>query len=112
MRTLTQEQLYTEWTKFYTVFEKLGLTKFYDMEALQKEMMAAPCAISDEMGTAYKGALLVHINMTNAMAIRIAKMLSGTFDSLSEETILKVISIMHLSKRFVYEENDNNRHNK
>lgn len=107
MRKLTQEQLYDEWTKFYNVFEKLGLTKFYDMDALKKEMMAAPCAVSEEMGTAYKGALLVHINLVNAMASRIAKMMSGTFDTLSEESLLKVLCIMHLSKRLVYEENDN-----
>lgn len=106
MRTLTQEQLYNEWTKFYTVFEKLGLHNVYDIDKLKDEMMASPCAVSDEMGTAYKGALLVHINMVMAMAQRIAKMVSGTFE-IDEESLFKVIAIMHLSKRLVYVENDN-----
>lgn len=106
MRTLTQEQIYNEWVKFYTVFEKLGLNNVYDIDKLKDEMMASPCAVSDEMGTAYKGALLVHINMVMAMAQRIAKMVSGTFE-IDEESLFKVIAIMHLSKRLVYVENDN-----
>ena len=106
MRTLTQEQIYNEWVKFYTVFEKLGLNNVYDVDKLKDEMMVSPCAVSDEMGTAYKGALLVHINMVMAMAQRIAKMVSGTFE-INEESLFKVIAIMHLSKRLVYVENDN-----
>ena len=106
MRTLTQEQIYNEWVKFYTVFEKLGLNNVYDIDKLKDEMIASPCAVSDEMGTAYKGALLVHINMVMAMAQRIAKMVSGTFE-IDEESLFKVIAIMHLSKRLVYVENDN-----
>lgn len=106
MKTLTQEQAYTEWVKFYTVFEKLGLTKNYDMEKLKTELLSSPCAVSEEMGTAYKGALLIHINMVMALAQRVAKMISGTFE-IDENTLLKAISIMHLSKRLVYVENDN-----
>lgn len=106
MKTLTQEQAYTEWVKFYWVFEKLGLTKNYDMEKLKTELLSSPCAVSEEMGTAYKGALLIHINMVMALAQRVAKMISGTFE-IDENTLLKSIAIMHLSKRLVYVENDN-----
>ena len=106
MKTLTQEQAYTEWVKFYGVFEKLGLSKNYDMEKLKSELLSSPCAVSEEMGTAYKGALIIHINMVMALAQRIAKMISGTFE-IDENTLLKAISIMHLSKRLVYVENDN-----
>ena len=106
MKTLTQEQAYTEWVKFYGVFEKLGLTKNYDMEKLKTELLSSPCAVSEEMGTAYKGALLIHINMVMALAQRVAKMISGTFE-IDENTLLKAVSIMHLSKRLVYVENDN-----
>lgn len=106
MKTLTQEQAYTEWVKFYGVFEKLGLTKNYDMEKLKTELLSSPCAVSEEMGTAYKGALLIHINMVMALAQRISKMISGTFE-IDENTLLKSIAIMHLSKRLVYVENDN-----
>ena len=106
MKTLTQEQAYTEWVKFYGVFEKLGLVKNYDMEKLKTELLSSPCAVSEEMGTAYKGALLIHINMVMALAQRVAKMISGTFE-IDENTLLKSIAIMHLSKRLVYVENDN-----
>lgn len=106
MKTLTQEQAYTEWVKFYGVFEKLGLTQNYDMEKLKTELLSSPCAVSEEMGTAYKGALLIHINMVMALAQRVAKMISGTFE-IDENTLLKSIAIMHLSKRLVYVENDN-----
>ncbi len=106
MKTLTQEQAYTEWVKFYGVFEKLGLTKNYDMEKLKTELLSSPCAVSEEMGTAYKGALLIHINMVMALAQRVAKMISGTFE-VDENTLLKSIAIMHLSKRLIYVENDN-----
>lgn len=106
MKTLTQEQAYTEWVKFYTVFEKLGLNEHYDTEKLKTELISSPCAISEEMGTAYKGALLIHINMTMALAQRISKMISGTYE-INENTLLKSILIMHLSKRFLYVENDN-----
>ena len=106
MKTLTQEQAYTEWVKFYGVFEKLGLTKNYDMEKLKTELLSSPCAVSEEMGTAYKGALLIHINMVMALAQRVAKMISGTYE-IDENTLLKSIAIMHLSKRLVYVENDN-----
>lgn len=106
MKTLTQEQAYTEWVKFYGVFEKLGLTKNYDMEKLKTELLSSPCAVSEEMGTAYKGALIVHINMVMGLAQRTAKTISGTFE-IDENTLLKAIVIMHLSKRLVYVENDN-----
>ena len=106
MRTLSQEQAYTEWVKFYGVFEKLGLTKHYDMDKLKDELTSSPCAVSDEMGTAYKGALLIHINLTMALAQRLGKMISGTFE-IDESVLLKIIILMHLSKRLVYVENDN-----
>ena len=106
MRTISQEQAYTEWVKFYEVFEKLGLTKHYDMEKLKDELTSSPCAVSDEMGTAYKGALLIHINLTMALAQRLGKMISGTFE-IDESVLLKIIILMHLSKRLVYVENDN-----
>lgn len=106
MRTLSAEQANTEWTKFYTTFERLGLTNHYDMEKLHDELLASPCSITEDMGTAYKGALLLHINMTAALAQRTSKMISGTFN-VDEDSLLKAIYIMHLSKRFLYVENEN-----
>lgn len=106
MKTLSQEQVSTEWVKFYEVFSNLGLSEYYDMDELKKQLTTSPCAVSESMGTAYKGALLVHINMTMALAQRILKMISATFP-IDETSMLKAICIMHLSKRLVYVENDN-----
>jgi hypothetical protein len=44
--------------------------------------------------------------MTMALAQRLAKMISGTFQ-IDEESLLKACIIMHLSKRLMYIENDN-----
>ena len=106
MMTLSQEQANTAWVQFYGIFEKTGLSSYYDLDKLKDELLASPCALTEDMGTAYKGALLMHINMTCALAQRMIKMISGTFQ-IDEDSILKVCCIMHLSKRFMYIENDN-----
>ena len=106
MASLSEVQRVTEWTKFFTVFSNLHLAEKYDCDQLQKELCESPCAASSEYGTAYKGALLVHINLTMALAQRIAKMVSGTFQ-IDDEQLLKICCIMHLSKRHLYIENDN-----
>lgn len=106
MYTLNEEQKNIEWTKFVTLFNGLGLSEHYDMELLQEELCSSPCAVSAEMGTAYKGALLVHINMVTAIAQRLMKMISGTFQ-IDEKSLLKVCLLMHLSKRNIYVENEN-----
>lgn len=106
MRTLSEEQAVNAWVQFEEIFTRVGLSSYYDMEQLKEDLLSSPCAINDEFGTAYKGALLMHINMTAALAQRIAKMISGTFQ-IDEDSLLKVCYIMHLSKRHLYVENDN-----
>lgn len=106
MIKLSEEQANNAWVQFYSVFEKLGLTEYYDMELLREEILNSPCSISEEMGTAYKGALLIHINMVMGLAQRTLKMISGTFQ-VDEDSLLKVCCLMHLSKRFMYIVNEN-----
>lgn len=106
MNTLSEQQANVEWANFAAKFEDLGLAKHYDMDKLREEVISSPCSISEESGTAYKGALILHINMVLALAQRIAKMISGTFQ-ISEDSLLKVCCIMHLAKRHMYEESDN-----
>lgn len=103
---LTEEQKNSAWVQFFTVFSNLGLDKHYDVDVLKEELFNSPCSINEEMGTAYKGALLMHINMTMALAQRLSKMISGTFQ-IDETSLLKVCVLMHLSKRHMYIENDN-----
>jgi hypothetical protein len=106
MMTLSDEQKNLAWSQFYEIFEIAGLTSYYDMDKLKDELLSSPCAVNDEAGTAYKGALITHINMTCALAQRLAKMVSGTFQ-VDETSLLKICCIMHLSKRHIYEINDN-----
>ena len=105
--TLTDEQKNLAWSQFYEIFyETTGLGSYYDMDALKNELLSSPCAINEDAGTAYKGALIMHINMVCALAQRLAKMVSGTFE-IDEASLLKICCIMHLSKRCIYEVNDN-----
>ena len=106
MVTLSEEQANVAWAQFEEIFTNVGLAEYYDMDTLRDELLASPCVINDEYGTAYKGALLMHINMTAALAQRMSKMVSGTF-LIDENSLLKVCYIMHLSKRHLYVENDN-----
>ena len=76
------------------------------MDVLKNELLSSPCAINEDAGTAYKGALIMHINMVCALAQRLSKMISGTFE-IDEASLLKICCIMHLSKRYIYEVNDN-----
>lgn len=107
MMTLSDEQKNLAWSQFYEIFcETTDLGSYYDMEKLKDELLSSPCAINEEAGTAYKGALIMHINMTCALAQRISKMISGTFP-IDEVSLLKICCVMHLSKRHLYEINDN-----
>ena len=104
--TLSDEQKNLAWAQFYEIFETAGLASYYDMDKLRDELLSSPCAINEDAGTAYKGALIMHINMSCALAQRLAKMVSGTFQ-VDEASLLKICCIMHLSKRHIYEINDN-----
>ena len=107
MMTLTEEQKNLAWSQFFEIFnEKVGLGEYYDLDKLKDELLSSPCAINEDAGTAYKGALVMHINMTCALAQRLAKMVSGTFQ-IDETSLIKICCIMHLSKRHIYEINDN-----
>ena len=107
MMILSDEQKNLAWSQFYEIFYEItGLGSYYDMDKLKEELLSSPCAINEEAGTAYKGALIMHINMVCALAQRLAKMVSGTF-SIDEASLLKICCIMHLSKRHIYEVNDN-----
>lgn len=106
MMKLSEEQKVQEITKFIGLMKHVGLDLKYDMDKLQIEVSESPCAINENVGTAYKGALLIHINMICAIAQRIAKMVSGTFQ-IDDVSLLRVCLIMHLSKRDMYIENDN-----
>ena len=103
---ISEEQVNVEWSKFYTKFSEVGLDKYYDMDKLREEIIVSPCTTNEDSGTAYKGALLVHIIMFLGLSQRLAKMISGTFD-IDEKSLIKTCLLAHLSKRFMFEESEN-----
>lgn len=105
MNAISEEQANVEWAKFATKFQEVGLAEHYDMDALREEILASPCTTNEDSGNAYKGALLIHINMVIGIAQRIAKMISGTFQ-IDENSLVKVCMLMHLGKRFMFEPTD------
>lgn len=105
--TLTPENFNKEWATFWGNMASIGLDKFYDQDKLQKELHDAAGALSVDTGLAYPGALIVHINLFTNVATRLAKMVAGTFPNISNESLLKVCLLQHLSKILMYEPNDN-----
>ena len=59
--------------------------------------MNATCAMSEDSGCAYDGALIVHINLTVQIAQRLAKMVCVSLP-INETSLLKVCCLQHLSK--------------
>jgi len=106
MKTVLTSDFEKEWTTFYNNIREVGLDRFYDIETLKAQLKIASCALSDDTGCAYPGALIVHINLITALATRIAKMISGTFN-INTISLLRVCLLMHLSKIEMFEPNDN-----
>lgn len=107
MKAINEEQFQKEFVNFGNNLSFCGLNTFYDTADLYGKLRTASCALNEDTGCAYPGSLLVHINLTTALALRIYKMISGTFNNISEESIVKVCCLMHLSKIEMYEPNDN-----
>ena len=105
--TLTEENFNREWVTFWGNMQTTGLAGHWDEETLKGQLRNAAGALSIDTGLAYPGALIVHINLFTSIALRLAKMVAGTFPGLSPEMITKVCLVQHLSKIEMYEPNDN-----
>lgn len=103
MKQISEDYKNKEWSKFHSRFALLGLNKHFDMEELRKELFEAPNGTNEEYGTAYKGALLIHINMVCQIAEMEVASYPNTF-SINVDSLKKVISLMHLSKRHMFVE--------
>ena len=103
---ISKENFEIEFTKFWNEIVSCGLDNYYRKEYFYEKLGTATCALNEETGCAYPGALLVHINLITALAKRIAKMISGTF-KINEQSLTKVYLLMHLSKIDMYVPNDN-----
>lgn len=107
MRKLTEEELNKEWVTFWGNMEKCGLSTYFPNEKSEKlraDLSRASCALTEDTGVSFPGALLLHINLLTAIAKKMAKMISGTFN-IDEYSLLKVCCLQHLSKIEMYIEN-------
>jgi len=106
MRNFDETQFNEDWKFFVENIKKIGLAEKFNLEKLEESFKSAPGALTEDTGIAYPGALLRHIVLSTSIAIRLSKMVSNTF-SISEESLLKVCLLMHLSKIEMYVKNDN-----
>lgn len=105
MKTLTVEAFEKEWNSFKDYMTKAGLDKVCD-ENLKNQLSTASCALTEDTGCAYAGALIHHANLITAIALRIAKMVSASL-LVDDESLIKVCCLQHLSKIEMFEPNDN-----
>lgn len=111
-QSINNENFEKEFNTFWENVKFAGLTNdaiaknFPAKVTMMEKLRQATCALNEETGCAYPGALLVHINLTTALAKRIAKMISGTF-RIDEQSLVTICTLMHLSKIEMYEPNDN-----
>lgn len=105
MKTLPTEAFEKEWDSFKSNMTKAGLVELCD-EQLKQELSTASCALSEDTGCAYAGALIHHANLISAIALRIAKMVSASLP-VDESSLVKVCCLQHLSKIEMFELNDN-----
>lgn len=109
MFNLTEEMRNIEWVSFCDNLQKSGLYKVfekYGIEKLKEEILSSPCGIREDSGTAYHGALAVHINKTVSIAERLLPLIRGTFP-VEVPVVIKICILMHLPKRYMFELNDN-----
>ena len=90
-QSISNENFEKEFNVFWenVTFAQLNAdtTRFPAKETMKAKLQEATCALSEDTGCAYPGALLVHINLMTALAKRIAKMVSGTF-TISEQSLV------------------------
>lgn len=90
-----------EKTKNFEIFKenlkKAGADSIINDESFAKELMVATCALSEDTGCAYDGALVAHVNLTVQIAQRLAKMVSASLP-VNEISLLKVCCLQHISK--------------
>lgn len=106
MKTLSNENFEQEWATFQSYLMRGGVINNFNLETLKAQLKNASCALSEDTGCAYAGALIHHANLINAIALRLAKMVSTSLP-MSEESLAKVCCLQHLSKIEMYEPNDN-----
>lgn len=101
---LTQEQQNVEYTQFVSELMKIGInpTEFID----ENKLFNAPAGMSEDTGNAFPGGLVMHCNKVLGLARRLAKMISGTFPSIDDASLVKVCLLHQIGKTDMFVEND------
>ena len=106
MKEFNEEQFNQDFAEFWGNMEKCGVDKKFDEIKLKNSLKTAPGLLNEDSGCAYPGGLLRHIVLSTAIAKKLLKMVSGVFD-VEEESMVKIMSLMHLSKIQMFKPNDN-----
>lgn len=94
---LTEEEKIKNLEIFKGNVKRANVESVITEESFVKKLMNATCAMSEDSGCAYDGALIVHINLTTQIAQRLAKMVCVSLP-INETSLLKVCCLQHLSK--------------
>ena len=95
---------------YWSALEQCGIDIHFDKESLKNELMTASGGLTENTGIAFSGGLLSHIYKTILIQKKIYKLLSNkesfNNEKINENSILKVLCLMHLSKIDMFVKND------
>ena len=103
MKNLSQEEFNKELVTLKSNFDNAGISV---SDEILHSIMISPATLTEDTGLSFPGGLACHINLICAIAVKLAKMISGTFD-INVASIYKVCVCQHLAKIFMYVANDN-----
>lgn len=92
--------------------EECGLSEYFDDDELKRQLSMSAGALTEDTGIAFNGGLLVHICKLICISNHLYSFYSkrdffSTHDVINKKSLMKVCCLMHLSKIYMFEENDN-----
>lgn len=106
MKEFNEKQFETDFEEFWKNMTACDVAKNFDEEKLKASLKNTPGLLNEDSGCAYPGALLRHIVLSTAIAKKLLKMVSTVFE-VDENSMVKIMSLMHLSKIQMFKPNDN-----
>lgn len=106
MKEFNEKQFEADFEEFWKNMTACDVAKHFDEAKMKESLKNAPGLLNEDSGCAYPGGLLRHIVLSTAIAKKLIKMVSGVFDT-DENSMVKIMSLMHLSKIQMFKPNDN-----
>lgn len=106
MKEFNEKQFEADFEEFWKNMTSCDVAKHFDETKLKESLKSAPGLLNEDSGCAYPGGLLRHIVLSTAIAKKLLKMVSSVFD-VDENSMVKIMSLMHLSKVQMFKPNDN-----